>query len=198
LRLLLKLSAAIDAFSEFVGKLGVVLVTLLLAIGVYNVATRYLSRLIGQNLSFNALIEGQWYLYSIIFLLGFSFVLKRNNHVRVDFLYTKFSVRQRAWINLIGTLLFLLPFCFLAIYVTYTPVLASWGLRPNGTWGIWEVSPDPGGLPRAPIKSMIIVAFALLIIQGISEIIKHLAVLIGVVDDEQLTQLEHYEQQTID
>ncbi len=198
MRLLLKLSAAIDAFSEFVGKLGVVLVTLLLAIGVYNVATRYLSRLIGQNLSFNALIEGQWYLYSIIFLLGFSFVLKRNNHVRVDFLYTKFSVRQRAWINLIGALLFLLPFCFLAIYVTYTPVLASWGLRPNGTWGPWEVSPDPGGLPRAPIKSMIIVAFALLIIQGISELIKHLAVILGVAEDDHLAHLEHYEQQTID
>ncbi len=198
MRLLLKLSAAIDAFAEFLGNLGAILVTLLLAVGVFNVAARYLSRVIGQNLSFNALIEGQWYLYSIIFLLGFSFVLKRNNHVRVDFLYTKFSIRQRAWINLLGTLLFLLPFCLVAIYVSYTPVMASWGLRPNGTWGMWEVSSDPGGLPRAPLKSMIIVAFVLLIIQGLSEVIKHLAVLLGTVEAEQLAQLESYEQQALD
>lgn len=198
MRVLLKISAAIDAFTEFLGTLGVWLVSLLLVIGVVNVFARYLSPFVGRNLSSNALIEGQWYLFSIIFFLGFAFVLKRNAHVRVDFLYTKFSPRRRAWVNLIGTLFFLLPFCILGIYVTYAPVLTSWGLKPNGTWGPWEMSSDAGGLPRAPIKTMIIVAFALLIIQGISDLIKHTAVLTHAVRKEEEQALEEYEQQTID
>jgi TRAP-type mannitol/chloroaromatic compound transport system permease small subunit len=131
-------------------------------------------------------------LFSLIFFLGFAFILKRNTHVRVDFLYQNFGPKARAWVNLLGTLLFLFPFCLIGIYVTYEPVLSSWGLRPNGTWGTWEMSPDAGGLPRAPLKSMIIVAFVLLIVQGVSEIIKHVAVLRGVksADEETYEQLE--------
>ncbi len=177
---------------EWVGGLSMVLVTVLLGVGIYNVAMRYIGRLIRQNLASNTLLEAQWYLFSIIFFLGFAFILKRNTHVRVDFLYQNFGPKTRAWVNLLGTLLFLLPFCLLGIYVTYEPVLRSWGLRPNGTWGTWEMSPDAGGLPRAPLKSMIVVAFSLLILQGVSEVIKHIAVLRGVksADEEQYEQLE--------
>lgn len=195
---LLRISRAIDSLMEWIGQAAVWIVTLLLAVGVYNVIARYVGRFVGRNLSSNTFIEGQWYLFSIIFFLGFAFILKRNTHVRVDFLYSKFSPQRRALINLLGTLLFLIPFCVLGIYVTWQPVLTSWGLRRNGTWGLWELSSDPGGLPRAPIKTMIIVAFVLLLIQGVSEIIKHVAVLTHAVRDEEIATLEQYEQQSID
>jgi TRAP-type mannitol/chloroaromatic compound transport system permease small subunit len=198
LQLLLRISKGIDAFMEFIGTLGVWLVTLLLVIGVYNVIARYLGRFVGQNLTSNTFVEGQWYLFSVIYCLGFAFVLKRNAHVRVDFLYSNFDVYKRAWVNLLGTLLLLFPFCILGIYVTWHPVLISWGLLPNGTWGTWEMSPDSGGLPRAPIKTMIIVAFVLLMIQGFSELIKHTAVLTHAVQEGQIKTLEEYEHQSID
>lgn len=177
---------------EWVGTLSMLLVTLLLGVGIYNVAVRYIGRLTRQNLASNTLLEAQWYLFSVIFFLGFAFILKRNTHVRVDFLYQNFGPKTRAWVNLFGTLFFLLPFCVLGLYVTYEPVLRSWGLRPNGTWGAWEMSPDAGGLPRAPLKSLILVAFGLLILQGISDVIRHVAVLRGVksADEEQYEQLE--------
>ncbi len=188
----LRLSRGIDTLMEWVGGLSMLLVTLLLGVGIYNVAVRYIGRLTRQNLASNTLLEAQWYLFSVIFFLGFAFILKRNTHVRVDFLYQNFGPKTRAWVNLFGTLLFLLPFCVLGIYVTYEPVLRSWGLRPNGTWGTWEMSPDAGGLPRAPLKSLILVAFGLLILQGISDIIRHVAVLRGIrsADEEQYEQLE--------
>ena len=188
----LRLSRGIDTLMEWVGGLSMLLVTLLLGVGIYNVVVRYIGRLTRQNLASNTLLEAQWYLFSVIFFLGFAFILKRNTHVRVDFLYQNFGPRTRAWVNLFGTLVFLLPFCVLGIYVTYEPVLRSWGLRPNGTWGAWELSPDAGGLPRAPLKSLIIVAFVLLILQGVSDIIKHIAVLRGIksANEEQYEQLE--------
>jgi TRAP-type mannitol/chloroaromatic compound transport system permease small subunit len=198
LQALLRLSRGIDAFMEFIGTVGIWLVTLLVVIGVYNVIARYLGRFVGVNLTSNTFIEGQWYLFSIIFFLGFAFVLKRNAHVRVDFLYSKLDLYKRAWVNLLGTLLFLFPFCILGIYVTWHPVLTSWGLLPNGTWGTWEVSSDSGGLPRAPIKTMIIVAFGLLLIQGISDVIKHTAVITHAVQEEEIKVLEEYEHQSID
>lgn len=188
----LRLSRGIDTLMEWVGGLSMLLVTLLLGVGIYNVVVRYIGRLTRQNLASNTLLEAQWYLFSVIFFLGFAFILKRNTHVRVDFLYQNFGPKTRAWVNLFGTLLFLLPFCVLGIYVTYEPVLRSWGLRPNGTWGTWEMSPDAGGLPRAPLKSLILVAFGLLILQGISDVIRHVAVLRGIrsADEEQYEQLE--------
>jgi len=194
----LRVSKGIDAFMDVIGRITTWLVTLLLAIGVYNVIARYVGYLIGRTLASNTFIEGQWYLFSIIFFLGFAYILRRNAHVRVDFLYSKFDPVRRAWINLLGTLFFLFPFCILGIYVTWPRVLRSWGWQPNGQWGRWEMSSDPGGLPRAPIRTMIIVAFVLLIIQGISEVIKHMAVITHRVEDEEIVKLEEYEQQGID
>ena len=82
----------------------------------------------------------------------------------------------------------------LGIYVTLNPVLASWGRLPNGSWGTWEISPDPDGLPRAPIKSMIIVAFVLLLAQAISQVIKYIAVLTHAVSDEEAAAIEEFKQ----
>jgi TRAP-type mannitol/chloroaromatic compound transport system permease small subunit len=198
MRSLLRLSKGIDAFIELIGAAATWIVTLLLAVGIYNVIARYVGKYIGINLASNTFIEGQWYLFSIVFFLGFAFILKRNAHVRVDFLYSKWNAKRRAWVNLLGTLLFLLPFSILAIIVTWPRVVRSWGLLPNGRWTTWELSSDPGGLPRAPIRSMIIVAFVLLIIQAISEIIKHTAVITNYVPEAEIEQLEDYQQQGID
>jgi TRAP-type mannitol/chloroaromatic compound transport system permease small subunit len=189
---LLRVSRAIDAVTEWIGNQLPYLVLIMIAAGFYNVVARYLGRFVGARLTNNAAIEIQWYMYSVLFFLGFAYILKHNLNVRVDFLYAKWSPTRRAWVDLLGTLLFLIPFCILGIYVTINPVLSSWGRLPNGTWGTWEISPDPDGLPRAPIKSMIIVAFVLLLAQAISQVIKYIAVLTHAVSDQEAAAIEEY------
>lgn len=168
---LLRLSSAIDRVTEFTGRLAYWLVVPMILIGVWNVIGRQVARGLGVNLTSNALIEAQWYLFSIIFLLGAAYTLKHNGHVRVDVFYSNFFARRKTQVNLVGTALFLIPFCVIII-------LASWPWIVN-SWRILEVSNDPGGLPRYPIKSMIIVGFGLLLLQGFSELIKNLAFLTG-------------------
>jgi TRAP-type mannitol/chloroaromatic compound transport system permease small subunit len=179
MRAMLRLAHAIDTFTEWLGTLSTALVLVTIVIGFYNVVARYVGRFIGMTLASNFYIEAQWYLYSLVFFLGFAYILKHDVNVRVDFLYANWSPKTKALINLFGTLLLLIPFCVMGIYVTVNPVLSSWGLLPNGTWGPWEMSPDPDGLPRAPLKSMIIVAFGTLILQSVAQIIKYIAVLRG-------------------
>lgn len=177
--LLTRYTRAIDAISEVMGWVSMFLVVVTVAIGFYNVMARYVGRFIGVTLSSNLYIELQWYLYSLVFLLGFSYILKHGINVRVDFLYAKWSTRRKAIIDFWGHLLFLVPFTILGIWVSINPVLSSWGRRPNGSWGSWELSPDPSGLPRAPIKSMIVVGFVLLLLQAIAELIKLALVIRG-------------------
>ena len=165
--------------TEKIGRLSDWIVILTIAVGFYNVTVRYLGRFIGLRLSSNAFIELQWYLFSLIFFLGFAYILKHGANVRVDFLYTNWSDKRRSLVDLLGTTLFLIPFCIMGIYVTINPVLLSWGRLPNGTWGTWELSPDADGLPRAPIKTMIVVAFVMLLAQGISQAIKYFAIVMG-------------------
>ena len=88
-------------------------------------------------------------------------------------------MKQRSLIDFLGTVLFLIPFCAIGIWVTFNPVLQSWGHLPDGSWGSWEISPDANGLPRAPIKTMIPVGLGLLLLQSISQAIKYLAVWLG-------------------
>ena len=132
MRGLLKVSHLIDNLSEFLGKVAIYLTLLLVVIGFYNVVARYVGRFIGQNLSSNRFIETQWYIFSIIFFLMFAYNLKHDVNVRVDFLYAKWSPRRKAWVDLIGTVLVLIPFCVMGIWVTINPVIFSWTL--------WELS----------------------------------------------------------
>ncbi len=176
---LLRLSQAIDNFIDKLDFLLNWLVLLAVGIGFYNVMARYLGRFIGVKLSSNALIELQWYLFSILFLLGFAYILKHGDNVRVDFFYSRLNERQRSLIDFLGTVLFLIPFCLIGLWVTFNPVLNSWGRLPDGSWGTWEISGDANGLPRAPIKTMIPIGLILLLLQGISQAIKYLAVLLG-------------------
>lgn len=171
----LRFASAIDRFSSWTGR-GLYWLTLVMVlVGAYNAAVRYLDRYTGLGLSSNAYIELQWYLFSLIFLLGGAYALRHDAHVRVDVLYGRLSPRGKAWINVLGTLLFLVPFCGLMLWVSVPFVLRSWG----ATTGILEVSPDPGGLPRYPIKTVVPLAFVLLLVQGVSLLIKQVALLRG-------------------
>lgn len=187
---LLKLSSVIDRIIEKIGGILNWLVIVTIAVGFFNVILRYIGRFLGMQLSSNAFIELQWYLFSMMFCLGFAYILKHGANVRVDFLYANWNQKQRAFVDFIGTLLLLIPFCLLGIWVAIDPVLLSWGLLPDGTWGTWEVSSDANGLPRAPIKTMIIVAFALLLLQSISQAIKYFAILMGYAQVERVVQSE--------
>lgn len=160
----LRIAAGIDGITGVIGRAVAWLTVLMVAIGAFNAIARYLGRYIGISLSSNAYLELQWYLFSMIFLLGAAWVMRENAHVRVDVLFTRMSARTQSLINILGTVLLLIPFCAFVLWVSVPVVRSSWIVR--------EGSPDPGGLPRYPLKALIIVCFALLLLQALSELIK--------------------------
>lgn len=175
----LRIASYIDRTNERIGRVVYWLTLLMVLVGAYNAIVRYLDRFTGLGLSSNTYIELQWYMYSVVFLLGAAYTLKHNAHVRVDVLFTRLKPRGRAWINLLGTLLFLIPFCILVLWTSWPTVSNSWIVR--------EVSPDPGGLPRYPIKAVIPLAFLLLMAQGVSLAIKQIAVLRGILTEDEFS-----------
>ena len=140
-------------------------------VGAFNTLARYLGPRFGLQLSSNAYLELQWYLFSLLFLLGGAWASQRDRHVRVDVLYSRWSGRTRAWIDILGTAFLLIPFALAGLWLSWSPIRASWAVR--------EGSPDPGGLPRYPIKAVILVAFALLLVQAVANLIHHIAALRG-------------------
>jgi TRAP-type mannitol/chloroaromatic compound transport system permease small subunit len=160
----LRVAAAIDRVTGAIGRAVSWLARVMVLIGAFNAIARYLGRYVGVNLSSNAWIELQWYLFSMLFLLGAAWVLREDAHVRVDVLYGRLSVRGRSIINIAGTLMLLVPFSAFVLWVSSPVVRSSWAIR--------EGSPDPGGLPRYPLKALIFVCFALLLLQAVSELIK--------------------------
>ena len=171
MRGLLAVSRGIDRLSCLVGHTTAWLSALMIFIGAANAVLRYLSRDLGIHMGGNAALEAQWYLFSLMFLLGAAWTLEQDAHVRVDVLYGRLGPRSRTIIDLLGALLFLLPFCVFALTVSGPTVWNSWEVR--------ELSQDPGGLPRYPIKAAILVGFGVLGLQGISEAIKCVARLSG-------------------
>ncbi len=161
-----------DRVSEIFGGISRYFVILTIVVGLVNTILRYVGAATGNKLTTNAIIEAQWYLYSIIFLIGFGYVLKHGINVRVDFWFANQDRRTKAWIDLVGHLISLIPFCLIGIYISWQGVTFS--------WRILESSPDANGLPRYPIKTMILVAMILLLIQAIAEVIKNIAILRGV------------------
>jgi TRAP-type mannitol/chloroaromatic compound transport system permease small subunit len=149
----------ISRLSAWAGAIARAALLLMVLMGAYNAVARYVGRAVGIQLSSNAFIEAQWYLFSLVFLLGSAYALKRGDHVRVDVLYSRFGERGQAWVNLLGSLLLLLPFTLFGLVVSWPAVLHSWQLL--------EGSPDPGGLPRYPIKTFVLIGFALLFLQGL-------------------------------
>lgn len=171
MRALLRIAHRIDRTNEWIGRIAYSLTLVMVGVGAYNTLVRYLDRFTGLGLSSNTYIELQWYMYSLIFLLGAAWTLKQDAHVRVDVLFARLTPRGRAWVDLGGAALFLLPFCALVIWTSWSTVYNS--------WAVLEVSPDPGGLPRYPIKTVILIAFFLLFLQGISLAIRKIDFLFG-------------------
>lgn len=168
---LLKLADGIDWLNTKIGQLMYWFSLLMILVGVYNATVRYLGGYIGQNLSSNAYLELQWYLFGSIFMLGAAYALRHDAHVRVDIFYSRLSDKGKAWLDVFGAILFLLPFCAITIWLSLNWVEFSWKVH--------EMSPNPDGLARYPIKTVIPVAFALLFLQGISQLIKSVAVIRG-------------------
>jgi TRAP-type mannitol/chloroaromatic compound transport system permease small subunit len=160
----IRIASAIDRLTAGLGRATAWLVLLMVLLGAFNAMARYAGRHLGVHLSSNAYIELQWYLFSIVFLLGAAFVLREDAHVRVDVLYGRLGARAQSIINIVGTLLLLVPFSAFVLWVSSPVVRASWRTR--------ELSPDPGGLPRYPLKALILVSFALLLLQALSELLK--------------------------
>ncbi len=140
-------------------KLGYIISWLTLALVIitcFDVCTRYI-----LNESYPALQELEWHIFSVIFLMGAAYTLIVDDHVRVDVFYSRFSIKQKAWTNFLGSVLFLIPFCILVIYSSQNFVLTSFQFK--------ETSPDAGGLPaRYILKSFIPISFFFLLLQAIS------------------------------
>jgi len=180
--LLRRFSAAVDGLNDFIGAGIRWLVLFMVLVGAFNALARYATRYTDVSLSSNAYLDLQWYMFSLIFLLGAAYGVNHDVHVRVDVVYERLSEKVQAWIDLLGTVLFLIPFSILFLWVSWPAVRNSWSIR--------EVSPDPGGLARYPIKSMILVCFVLLILQGVAQIVKQVDVIRG---DETLAHPDHPE-----
>ena len=185
----LKLSRIIDRINEQFGTIANFLVLFACLVSAANAAVRYgLNGLLylGRTVSAipaiqlgvewyganaNALLEAQWYMFAGMVLLGAPFTLKLNEHVRVDLLYGMASQRTRLWIDVFGTVFFLLPICAILIYFTWFWFLDSWSIN--------ETSSNAGGLIRWPVKLLLPVGFSLMALQGVSELIKRIAALMG-------------------
>jgi TRAP-type mannitol/chloroaromatic compound transport system permease small subunit len=159
---LLKASRVIDAINEKFGVIATYLVLFSCLISAGNALSRHF-----LGLSSNAWLEIQWYMFAAMVLLGGPYTLKVNEHVRVDLVYSSVSDRSRLWIDLVGGLLFLLPICLILIYFTWPFFVDS--------WRIGETSQNAGGLIRWPVKLLLPIGFALMALQGLSEIIKRVA-----------------------
>ncbi|MGK7946494.1 MAG: TRAP transporter small permease subunit [Microcystaceae cyanobacterium] len=168
---LLRIATMIDTLNEWVGRLTYWLVLAMVGVGVINVFLGKLGQIIQQQLTSNTLLEIQWHLFDLVFLFGAAYTLKHNEHVRVDIFYKDLSAKYKALINFIGSILFLIPFSGMLFYFSIVFVTNSWKIN--------EKSINPGGIPPSPIKTMILVCFALLILQGISEAIKNWAIFSG-------------------
>ena len=168
---LLKLSRGIDRLSGWIGRTLSWVALALVALGVINVIGRYLGAQLGMQLSSNALLEAQTQAFDLMFLLGACYLLRHDGHIRIDIIHGRLSPRAQAWIDIVGTLVVLIPFCLLLMWL---------GVGYAGdAWSRMEVSPNPGGLPLYPIKTLIPLAFGLLLLQGVSELIKRFAVVAG-------------------
>ena len=168
--LLLKLSQLIDWLNERVGKGAFWLVLFMTLISAGNATYRFIF-----NDSSNGMLEIQWYLFAAVFLLCSPYTLQKNEHVRIDVLSGKFGPRANAVIDIIGTLFFLLPMVIAVMWLSL-PLVAE-------SYRIHEYSANAGGLIRWPVKILLPIGFALLALQGISEMIKRIAFLQGLIDD---------------
>lgn len=167
---LLKFSNAVDGLSRFVGKYVIWLILASTVISALNAVVRK-----AFNYSSNAYLEVQWYLFAATFLLCAGFTLLNGEHVKIDVLYSRWSKRAQTWIDVFGFTFFLLPFCGAVIWFSMPFFLKGFATG--------EVSSNSGGLIRWPVYALMPLGFSLLGLQGLSELIKRLAFLMGLIED---------------
>ena len=167
---LLALSRRIDRFSEWIGRWVAWLVLAAVLISAGNAVVRK-----AFNSSSNSLLEIQWYLFSAVFLLAAGYTLLRQDHVRIDVILSRFSKRTQIWVDIFGICLFLFPFVVVVIYLAW-PIVAR-------AYVSGEMSSNAGGLIRWPVFALLPLGMVLLGIQGVSELIKRVAFLRGLIDD---------------
>jgi len=170
MNLLIGLSRVIDGVTERVGRAARWLILLTALISAGNAVARY-----AFNLSSNAWLEVQWYLFAAVFLLCAGYALKHNQHVRIDIVSSRFSRRTQAWIEIFGTALFLLPTAALILALSW-PVFVD-------SWHSGEVSSNANGLILWPARLLVPAGFGLLVLQGVSELIKRIGFLRGLLPD---------------
>jgi len=168
--LLLQFSRTIDWLNERIGKGAFWLVLVMTLISAGNASYRF-----AFDNSSNGLLEIQWYLFSAIFLLAAAYTLQKNEHVRIDVLAGRLSPRGQAVIDIIGSLFFLLPIVLTVLWLSIPLVAESWRIN--------EYSANAGGLIRWPVKLLVPVGFGLLALQALSELIKRVAFLAGLIAD---------------
>jgi TRAP-type mannitol/chloroaromatic compound transport system permease small subunit len=167
---LLAFSRAIDWLNERVGRLVYWLILAMVLISAGNAVSRY-----ALSMASNAWLELQWYMFSAVFLLCAGYTLLHNEHIRIDVVAGMWSRRTQIWIDVFGTLFFLLP---MSVYIMWS----SWPIFMNA-WNSGEVSASAGGLVRWPARLLVPLGFFLLSLQGISELIKRIAYLKGMIPD---------------
>ena len=170
MKALLSLSHAIDKLNE---RIGLTVSWLVLAAVLISAANAVVRK--GFNVSSNAFLEIQWYLFSVVFLFCAGYTLLRNQHVRIDVIAGRLSPRAQAWIDILGTLFFLLPMSLTIMWLSW-PVFVD-AYRSN------EVSTNAGGLIVWPARLLLPIGFLLLILQGVSELIKRIGYLRGLIPD---------------
>jgi TRAP-type mannitol/chloroaromatic compound transport system permease small subunit len=180
LQSLLKLSRGIDAFTRWTGKRLAWLILLAVIVSALNAIVRKL-----LDTSSNSWLELQWVLFSIVFLLCSPWTLLDNEHIRIDIVNQMLPKRVRDAIDVIGHAFFLIPLCIVMI-VTGIPFFRR-------SFEINEQSGNAGGLPQWPAKSLIMIGFAFLLVQGISELIKRIAVMKGLIPDPHASQVHALE-----
>ena len=174
---LLALSRAIDGLNERVGRTVCWLVLAAVLISAANAIVRK-----AFNVSSNSFLEIQWYLFSVIFLFCAGYTLLRNQHVRIDVIAGRLSPQAQAWIDIFGTIFFLLPMALTIMWLSWPVFVQAYERH--------EVSTNAGGLVIWPARLMIPIGFFLLVIQGVSELIKRIAFLIGLIPDPAQKQHE--------
>jgi TRAP-type mannitol/chloroaromatic compound transport system permease small subunit len=167
---LLALSRGIDRLTAFIGKFVGWLILLAIFVSAVNATVRKVF-----DVSSNSWLELQWYLYGAAFMGAAAYTLQQNEHIRIDILYGMWKRRTQHWIDLIGHILFLMPFA--TLMVLYLIPWVSLSYRSG------EISTNAGGLILWPAKSFLLIGFILLFLQGLSEIIKKIAVMRGIIED---------------
>ena len=170
MKLLLGLSRAIDALNERIGHLTYWMILIMVLVSAANASSRY-----ALSIASNAWLELQWYLFSAVFLLCAGYTLLHNEHIRIDVVASRLARRTQIWIDVFGLIFFLLP---ISVYMMWS----SWPVFMNA-WNSGEVSASAGGLIRWPARLLVPAGFLLLTLQGLSELVKRSATLMGLIPD---------------